>query len=168
MSASKERTDPSSSRPSLRSGREPGPSDFVLPCLFIAILLGLTACTATPSKDDSLYRALGGEDGIERLIGKTVELAHEDPRIAFMFEDADDGNLIEQLEDQICELSGGPCEYTGLDMEEAHSGMEITEAEFDVFVERVIDAMEETGVPHPARNRLLALLAPMREQVIHQ
>ena len=134
--------------------------------LFLSLLLG--ACASGPQKDDSLYKDLGGKQGIARLVTKAVELAHSDERIAFQFENADDENLIEQLDDLICELSGGPCSYEGLDMAEAHSGMEITEAEFDVFVERVIDAMEQAGIAHPARNRLLALLSPMREDIIHQ
>lgn len=48
------------------------------------------------------------------------------------------------------------------------SGIDISESEFDVFVDRCIDAMVEAGVPHPAHNRLLALLAPMREDIIRQ
>lgn len=65
-------------------------------------------------------------------------------------------------------LSGGPCEYEGLGIVEAHSGMEITEAEFDIFVELVIDAMEFADIPHTAHNKLLALLAPMGEDIIYQ
>ncbi|MEM6998202.1 MAG: group 1 truncated hemoglobin, partial [Pseudomonadota bacterium] len=95
-------------------------------------------------------------------------LSHSDERIAFLFEDTDDDELIKQISDQVCFLSKGPCEYEGLDMVEAHSGMEITKAEFDIFVEIVIDAMEFANIPHTARNKLLALLAPMREDIIHQ
>jgi len=128
----------------------------------------LSACTAPGHKGDALFQDLGGKEGIARFVSAAVSLSHNDPRIAFLFEDADDANLTAQLEDQICALSGGPCEYEGQDMVEAHSGMEITEAEFDIFVELVLDAMEQSGISHSARNRLLALLAPMREDVIHQ
>lgn len=128
----------------------------------------LLACFISYSHADSLYTELGEQNGISRFVAKAVELSHSDKRIAFLFEDTDDTELTKQLEDQICFLSGGPCEYEGLDMVEAHSGMEITEAEFDIFVELVIDAMEYAGIPHTARNKLLALLAPMREDIIHQ
>ena len=137
---------------------------FVTPLL----LMLLCACAAPANRNDGLFQDLGGREGIARFVGAAVAKAHNDPRIKSLFEDADDENLKSQLGDQICALSGGPCEYEGLDMVEAHSGMEITEAEFDIFVEFVIDAMEESGISHSARNRLLALLAPMREDVIHQ
>ncbi len=128
----------------------------------------LSGCAAPGNKGDELFQDLGGREGIARFVGTAVSLSHHDPRIKFLFEDADDENLTTRLEEQICALSGGPCRYEGLDMVEAHSGMEITEAEFDIFVELVLDAMEQSGISHSARNRLLALLAPMREDVIHQ
>lgn len=117
---------------------------------------------------DSLYTELGEAVGINKFVTKAVEISHADQRIAFLFEDTDDEELIIQISDQICFLSDGPCEYDGQDMDEVHSGMEITEAEFDIFVAIVIDAMEYADISHSARNKLLALLAPMREDIIHQ
>jgi len=134
----------------------------------LLLALFLSGCAAPVNKGGALFQDLGGKDGIARFVSTAVSLAHHDPRIGFLFEDADDETLTQQLEDQICALSGGPCKYEGQNMAEAHSGMEITEAEFDVFVELVTDAMEQSGISHSARNRLLALLAPMREDVIHQ
>ncbi len=117
---------------------------------------------------DTLYTELGGSEGINKLVTKAVEVSHADQRIAFLFEDSDDEELIIQISDQICFLSDGPCEYDGQDMDEVHSGMEITEAEFDIFVAIVIDAMEYADISHSSRNKLLALLAPMREEIINQ
>lgn len=131
------------------------------------ILSSIVICSTT-SYAASLYTELGEASGINKFVTKAVELSHNDERIAFLFEDSDDAELIKQISDQICALSDGPCEYDGLDMVEAHSGMEITEAEFDIFVSLVIDAMEFADIPHPTRNKLLALLAPMRKDIIHQ
>lgn len=133
--------------------------------IFISLIL---ISTSVFIQADTLYKELGGEKGINTFVTKAVELSHSDERIAFLFEDTIDNDLIDQLSDQICFLSKGPCEYEGLDMVEAHSGMEITKAEFDIFVEIVIDAMEFAEIPHSARNKLLALLAPMRKDIIHQ
>lgn len=141
---------------------------FVASFVALCLTLHLCGCSGPGTKGDGLYQDLGGKDGIARFVSVAVALAHNDPRIGLLFGDADDENLSAQLEDLICFLSGGPCKYEGLDMAEAHSGMEITAAEFDIFVELVLDAMEQAGISHSARNRLLALLAPMREDVIHQ
>jgi hemoglobin len=136
--------------------------------IYKILITNLLLIIAHPIAADSLYTELGAEEGINRFVTKAVELSHSDERIAFLFEDTDDAELIIQISDQVCFLSQGPCEYEGLDMVEAHSGMEITEAEFDIFVEIVIDAMESADIPHTARNKLLALLAPMREDIIYQ
>jgi hemoglobin len=136
---------------------------FSITFLYLILISTTTTITAEP-----LYTELGEGEGINRFVTKAVELSHSDERIAFLFEDTDDAELIMQISDQVCFLSQGPCEYEGLDMVEAHSGMEITEAEFDIFVEIVIDAMELEDIPHTARNKLLALLAPMREDIIYQ
>lgn len=134
----------------------------------ILILLIVLPSTAINLHAASLYSELGEAEGINKFVTKAVEVSHNDERIAFLFEDSDDEELIQQINDQICFLSNGPCEYEGQDMDEVHSGMEITEAEFDIFVSIVIDAMEFAEIPHSARNKLLALLAPMREDIIHQ
>jgi len=134
----------------------------------ISILIFFTACNYHAKPNSALYDQLGKAEGIKIIVSKTIELSHNDKRIAFLFEETDDVEFARQLEDQICFLSNGPCEYDGLDMLEAHSGMEITEAEFDIFVSLFIDAMEFANVPHPARNKLLALLAPMRGDIIYQ
>ena len=64
--------------------------------------------------------------------------------------------------------TGGPCEYEGLDMIEAHSGMDIKYAEFDVFVSDFIAAMEAAGVSYRLQNRVLAIFAPMREDITYE
>tara|TARA_R110000782_G_scaffold16289_1_gene46843 strand:+ start:410 stop:832 length:423 start_codon:yes stop_codon:yes gene_type:complete len=133
-------------------------------CLSLLFLI----TTATLAHADTLYTQLGEQEGIAKFVTKAIEISHADQRIAFLFEDTDDEELIIQISDQICFLSDGPCEYDGQDMEEVHSGMEITEAEFDIFVEIVIDAMEFAEISHSARNKLLALLAPMRKDIIYQ
>lgn len=134
----------------------------------LLLALALLAGCATQRSDGSLYAALGGEAGVARLVDALIAEYHADPRIAPLFADTDDAYLHARLSEQICQLAGGGCDYTGLPMDEAHSGMGITEAEFSFFVEDSRNAMTRIGVPVPTQNRLLALLAPMRGDVIHQ
>lgn len=118
--------------------------------------------------DRSLYERLGGYETIERFVGVGVERLLVNPRIAFHFEDTDADNLKFQLTEQICELTGGPCIYQGLDMESAHIGQDISSAEFNALVEDFQQAMRQTGVPYGLENQVLALLAPMKPAVIHR
>ena len=75
---------------------------------------------------------------------------------------------MKSLIEQICFETGGGCEYTGLSMDEAHAGQEINAAEFEAFVDVFIVAMEDAGVDFRTQNRVLAIFAPMRPEVIHQ
>jgi hemoglobin len=129
-------------------------------------LLLLAACASAPRK--SLFDELGGTQGIDRLAGAIIAEARSDPRIAELFADTDDDYFRERLIEQLCEIADGPCTYTGLSMADAHSGMDISEREFNWFVEDLEHAMAELGLPLPVQNRLLARLARMRADVIRQ
>ena len=135
--------------------------------LALCALLLLGACAHTEQRS-SLYQDLGGEQGVAQMIDEIVLELHADPKLADLFTETDDEYFKERLNEQICMLTGGGCEYTGLDMPEAHSGMDLSAAQFNDFVEACRRAMTRAGVPVGNQNRLLAILAPMRTDVIHQ
>lgn len=133
--------------------------------LLIAVL-ALAACAQQPPKNDSLYRDLGEQAGITRIVeGMLLNIA-ADPRIVRHFENIDIVRLRDKLVEQICVEAGGPCTYTGDSMEESHKGQHLTPSDFNALVENLQDAMSAEGIATPAQNRLLARLAPMRAQVI--
>ena len=134
--------------------------------LLLAVVLSLTACAQQPPKDDSLYRALGEQAGITRIVeGMLLNIA-ADTRIVRHFEKIDIVRLRDKLVEQFCVEAGGPCVYTGDSMEESHKGQNLTPSDFNALVENLQAAMTAQGVAIPAQNRLLARLAPMRAQVI--
>ncbi|MFP5422542.1 MAG: group I truncated hemoglobin [Gammaproteobacteria bacterium] len=134
--------------------------------VLLAMVLTLAACAQQPPKDDSLYRELGEQAGITRIVeGMLLNIA-ADPRIVRHFENIDIERLRDKLAEQICVEAGGPCTYTGDSMEESHKGQNLTPSDFNALVENLQEAMSAQNVPMPAQNRLLARLAPMRAQVI--
>ncbi len=137
--------------------------------LTFALTSLLSACASTQqSQKDRLFQELGGHIGIDELVVTSIQFLHNDERIAFLFEDIDEPNLVTQLNEQLCSISGGPCQYQGLSMLDAHAGMDLSKAEFDIFVEVFIEAMRARNIPFSTQNELLALLAPMRVDIIHQ
>ena len=135
-------------------------------CVLLAMVLTLAACAHQPPKDDSLYRELGEQAGITRIVeGMLLNIA-ADPRIVRHYENIDIERLRDKLVEQICVETGGPCTYTGDSMEESHKGQNLTPSDFNALVENLQEAMSAQNVPMPAQNRLLARLAPMRAQVI--
>ena len=151
--------------------------------LAIGLCVALAAgCAATPpakhpapsangaagAKGDALYRALGGTNGIAKVVDAALVEIHGDLRINVFFEKTDMADLRRLLIEQLCAATGGPCEYTGRSMEEAHSGLNLTDADFDAFVEDLVRAMDSQKVPKDLQKQLLGLLGPMRPQVVGQ
>jgi hemoglobin len=126
------------------------------------------AKAAAGAKSDALYRALGGTEGITKVVDAALAEIHGDLRINLFFEKTDMPDLRRLLIEQICAATGGPCEYTGRSMEEAHSGLNLSDADFDAFVEDLVRAMDSQKVPKDLQKQLLGLLGPMRPQVVGQ
>ncbi len=131
----------------------------------VAVML---ICSHGVKAADTLYQQLGGEAAIELITSKLLDRILTNPKIDFLFKETDREDLHQKIVDQICMETGGPCQYEGLDMVEAHSGMDIKYSEFDVFVEDFILAMEDADIPFRLQNKVLAIFAPMREDVTYE
>lgn len=130
--------------------------------LLVSSLLG--ACQSTPHP--TLFRDLGGLDGIGRIVDEFMLGLGNDPRIASHFRETDPQRFRQKLIEQLCAESGGGCTYTGDSMRDAHAGRNISHADFNALVEVLIDAMEKQGVPVAVQNRMLQRLAPMHADIV--
>jgi hemoglobin len=70
------------------------------------------------------------------------------------------------LAEQICEVSGGPCKYTGRSMRAAHAGMEISDQDFAAVVEDLQKTLNKLDVPAREQNDLLTLLGGMKSDIV--
>jgi len=119
------------------------------------------------SPDGSLYRAFGGRDGLERVVGDMYANINADDRIKGFFEPAKEPHTKAMLVEQLCQITGGGCTYSGKDMEKVHREMGITRADFDALVEDLQKAMTKNHIPFAAQNRLLAALAPQNRAIVY-
>lgn len=110
----------------------------------------------------------GGIPGLQALMDDFMVILLEDPRMRPFFENVDQQRVKDKLAEQFCVILGGDCRYTGMDMVEAHAGIEVTHADFNILVEDLQIAMERRGIPTRAQNQLLAVLAPMHREVINR
>ena len=137
-----------------------------LKLLIAALLFGTTAvlagCQSLNSQpDETLYQQLGEREGIANVVEDLLYLIVEDERINRQFKGMDVAQFHHNLTDQLCELSGGPCTYTGREMRELHSDMAITDTQFNALAENLILAMEKNDIPTGAQNRLIKQLLPL-------
>ena len=139
------------------------------PTTTLAMILVLLA-TALPAQaqkaDDSLYRDLGGLEVLTKVVDDTLALALADVRIKDTFKETDMKRLAKLITEQFCELSGGPCKYSGDPMKEVHQGLGLSNRQFNALVEDLQAAMDKSGIPSRTQNKLLALLAPMQRIVV--
>ena len=123
---------------------------------------------AAAAAKDSLFVELGGMPAITAVVELFLAKVDNDLRINLFFEKTDHKDLRNLVIEQFCQATGGPCTYTGRSMEEAHSGINLTDADFAAFVEDLIAALDELKVPKASQDKLLALLGPMKPQVVGQ
>lgn len=138
----------------------------------ISILMAsvlLTACIPLSNPpEDNLYQQLGGRQGLDTLVYDLLVGIAQDERIAHRFRDVNISRFKEGLETYLCDISGGPCDYTGDSMAVIHAGYGFTDVEFNALVENLVTAMENNHLPVATRNRLLALLAPSYGDIVYQ
>jgi hemoglobin len=139
---------------------------------FVLMSMLATMGFARP-KEKSLYVRLGGKKAITAVVDQFVSNVGADNRINHFFsqtvaDPARLANFKRNLVDQICQASGGPCKYTGKDMKTAHAGMGITNADFDALVGDLVAALDHFKVGETEKNELLAVLGPMRSDIVEK
>jgi len=130
---------------------------------------------AEPSADDAappatLYERLGGKDGVASVVDLFSKNLLADPRVNKLFKKTKDNldHFKSALGDQICQIAGGPCEYSGKNMKDAHKGMGITDAQFDAVVEDLKLALDEKGVSEQDKSELFAAIAPTKADIVEK
>jgi hemoglobin len=118
----------------------------------------------------TLFDRLGGKDGVATIVDNFAKNLLADPRVNKLFKKSKDGlsHFKEATASQICQLAGGPCQYAGKNMLEAHKGMGITDAQFDAVVEDLKLALDEKGAAEQEKSELFAALAPMRTDIVEK
>jgi len=132
--------------------------------LLILLIAGMTACA---SKSNSLYQELGGAEKVDEVVEYFITEIEFDPMMYDYFKDSDIVRFREKFSEHFCMLTGGPCDYTGDTMEQIHTGMEISEANFNHAVDLLIAAMNKAEIPHRLQNRVLATMTPLRGSIIY-
>jgi len=114
----------------------------------------------------SLYDRLGGLDAINALTEAWVARVGGDDRANGKFARTDIPRLMKEVADQLCEVTGGPCTYTGRTMAETHDGMGVTAGEFDVVMQHLGGALDELNVPKAEHDEVVRLIMPMRGDIV--
>jgi hemoglobin len=120
----------------------------------------------TAEAQGTLYDQMGGEAKIRSVAEEFTNVILADPRINFTFANTDLKKFTQLIFEQFCNLTGGPCKYTGRSMEESHRKLNVTNAQFNALAEDLYIAFERVHVPYHLQNKLMVLLAPMQRDIV--
>ena len=141
---------------------------LALPTLLPLCLLACGTRTLPPSTDvqsdgHNLYERVGGKEGIHAVVDALLKNLLADSRVSAFFRGDEH---LPKLEEQLCELSGGPCHYRGKDMKAAHDRFGISGPQFDAFLEDFERALDAQRVSRADKDELLRPLSAMRGDVV--
>src|SRR3569832_2242716 len=101
-----------------------GLQEVVLMCAMAAVQAATT-----------LYEKIGGAAKCKAVAEEFTAAILADDRINFTFAESDVKKFTQLFYEQLCNVTGVPCKYTGRDMHEAHAKLAINEAMFNAIVE---------------------------------
>jgi hemoglobin len=131
-------------------------------CCALLLLPVMTPAHAAPT----LFERIGGEAKLKITVSEFANIILADDRINFTFANADMDKFKKLLYEQLCNITQGPCAYTGRDMHESHLKLNINDAQFNALAEDLYVAFERAHVPYRLQNKVMALLAPMERDIV--
>ena len=139
----------------------------------MVIMAGVATQTATAQvKQPSLYERLGGtysiatvvDDFIERLLVNATLNAN--PAINEARKRVPKAGLKFHVTAMVCEVSGGPCKYTGRAMKESHHHLNISQAEWDAMVVDFKATLNKFHVPQREQQELITIVGSTKNDIV--
>ena len=124
------------------------------------------------AQEKSLYERLGGvkpislvvDDFIDRLVAN--EVLNANPMIKAGRQHSPDAYLKFQVTNLVCQVTGGPCVYTGLGMKESHAHMNITENEWQVMRDEFKKTLDKFQVPEKEQKELFEIIESTKKDIV--
>ena len=144
--------------------------------LLFALVLGLLwigmPTIAKEKPKPSLYERLGGIYPIATVVDTFIELLlvnnvlNANPAIKEARDRVPKAGLKYRVTALVCEVSGGPCKYTGRSMKESHAQMYITEREWQAMLGDFRRTLENYQVPEQEQKELVAIVESTKKDIV--
>src|SRR5262245_56100185 len=136
-----------------------------------AIIIALTAGCAHAQSAPSRYKRLGGYDSIAAVSDDFLGRLAGDKQMSRFFGgvSADSLRKLRQhVVDQLCEATGGPCYYFGRSMKTVHTGLGITESDWQLTVKHLIATLDKFKVPAKEREEVLTMVSSLKREIVEK
>ena len=105
---------------------------------------------------------------MQAVVGELWTLSAADARINARFNNTKPEIFGAQLVDFLRKGTGGPCEYKGKDMKRAHTGMKLTDGEFNALADNTTKALTKFKVPVKEQSEGIGRLSGMRGGIVNR
>lgn len=114
----------------------------------------------------TLYEVLGGQETIAMVVDDFYKRILQDERINHYFSHLDMEKQREHQTAFISQVVGGPKQYTGRSMHEAHSTLKLTKADFNAVVSHLVATLESFQVPQVHIDTIISKIAMLEREVL--
>lgn len=127
--------------------------------------------TNTEMKEKSLYSRLGGYDALAAVTDDFLGRLEKSKTLGRFFTGVSDDSAVklrQHVIDFLCMATGGPCKYGGRDMKVVHTGLEITEADWDENVKLLKETLAKFNVPAKEQGEVLAAVSGLKKDIVEK
>lgn len=162
---------PSTGSPRLPAVRQQSCAAVAL-ALSGALAISAGALGTRAHADSSLYERLGGLRGITLVVDDFIdrlvvnETLNQNPAIAAGREHSPAPYLKFQVSQLVCEVTGGPCKYTGLSMKDSHAHLNISETEWGVMAADFKKSLDKFKVPAAEQDALFEIVGSTKPDIV--
>ena len=112
------------------------------------------------------YDAVGGGPAVSAVVNDFYERVLGDPQLAPYFDGVDMARLKRHQALLVTQVLGGPANYDGRSLNEAHAGLGIDHDDFAAFVGHLAAAMKDAGVPDDIIGRAGAVVVSTEPDIV--
>jgi len=123
-------------------------------------------------KGHSLFERLGGSSGINTLVEGIVARHMQNPVIQARFRPyLETPEKLAVTKKHLCAFfeagSGGTAQYTGRTMQDAHRGMNISEAEYMAATDDILAILRQHHIDEQTQKDVLAIAYSLKGDILH-
>lgn len=118
--------------------------------------------------ETSLYYKLGGQKAIKAVVDEFYRRMLEDEVVNAVFKGVDMDRLRAHQAAFLAYALGGPVEYDGRTLREAHKGLNITFAQYERTLQILNDTLKTFNVPAEDRIKMESFLRSVKPFVVGQ
>ena len=137
----------------------------------LVLLFALAVPLVAAEAPAPLYKRLGGYDAIAAVVDDFLGRLAGDAQLGRFFQGTSQDTvrkIRQHLVDQVCAATGGPCYYLGRDMKTTHTGLGITESDWNVMVGHFLATLDKFKVPKPEVDELVAIVATTKAAIVEK